>query len=122
MTPPAQKTVLVVEDDPDIRGAVEELLDLEGYRVLTARNGREALDRMGALSHPCLVLLDLRMPVMDGHALLRRMKELRDFESVPVVVMTAEHEPESELDDAEDVLHKPFRLSQLLEAVDHNCH
>src|SRR5512147_2937062 len=62
--------VLVVEDEADLRSALVELLSLWGYRVSTASDGREALERLSVGREPVLMLLDLQMPVMDGDALL----------------------------------------------------
>jgi CheY-like chemotaxis protein len=110
----------VVEDDADVRDSVAELLKLEGYRVITAQNGQEGLERLNELSHPCLLLLDLRMPVMDGHALLESMERIDDFRSVPVVVMTAEEVRKHRM--ASAVLSKPFEPDRLLSAVGAYCH
>src|SRR5688500_15806012 len=64
--------VLVVEDDPQIREVIAEVLTDEGYAVQTAENGREALQRLHE-SRPCVMLLDLMMPIMDGWQLLGQL-------------------------------------------------
>jgi two-component system, chemotaxis family, chemotaxis protein CheY len=83
-------TILVVEDDPDLRDLVKHMLRDDGYEVATAANGREALDLLetGGVD-PCLVLLDLMMPVLSGPELLEIMGQDRRLAAVPVVVVSA---------------------------------
>ncbi|HEV7216905.1 MAG TPA: response regulator [Chloroflexota bacterium] len=79
--------VLVVDDDPDIREFVSDALAFDGYAVLTAGNGLEAL-RLLDQHHPHVVLLDLRMPVMDGPTFARRCWE-RFGDAIPIIAMSA---------------------------------
>jgi PAS domain S-box-containing protein len=81
-------TVLVVEDDPDTRELLTRTLDSEGWDVLAAENGRRALEAVGA-TPPGLVLLDLMMPEMDGFEFLESVRGRPEWESVPIVVITA---------------------------------
>ncbi|HEU4411085.1 MAG TPA: response regulator [Polyangiaceae bacterium] len=83
------KTVLVVDDDDGVRESVAELLELEGFEVRTARNGREALEFLGSNPTPDLIVLDLMMPIMSGREF--RDEQLRDgrLAGIPVVVVTA---------------------------------
>ncbi len=83
-----QRTLLVVDDDPDIRGFLEQALSHQGYRVQTAAGGQEALD-MVRESPPDLILLDLKMPGMDGYEVIRRLKENEDTRAIPIIVITA---------------------------------
>jgi two-component system chemotaxis response regulator CheY len=109
--------VLVVDDDPSILEMVAEILRAEGYAVRTAENGREALDRIEQ-DHPKLVLLDMRMPVLDGWQFMRELRA-RSI-PVPVVVMTAAENSArwaSEVG-ADGHLAKPFLLEDLLQAVE----
>ena len=85
----AEKTVLVIEDDLDIRDAIQEILQDEGYSVFTADNGAAALDALGRIPRPGLVLLDLMMPEMDGHQFLELLRADPRFTTVPVVVVSA---------------------------------
>ena len=114
--------ILVVDDDPDIRESLREVLEDEGYEVACVGNGREALDHLKAASPPpCVILLDLMMPVMDGWQF--RAEQLRDaaLRNIPVVVMTASRGINREdLGDAE-VLQKPVGLGDILEAVARNA-
>jgi CheY-like chemotaxis protein len=81
--------VLVVEDDPDARDVLCRVLEKEGVAVVTAANGRLALDAMAAGRLPSLVLLDLMMPEMDGFAFAVALRQNPAWEAVPVVVITA---------------------------------
>lgn len=81
-------TVLVVEDDSDIRELFGEVLTQAGYHVVEAENGQEALDFLRD-HRPCLVLLDLMMPVLSGPELLEIMAEDERLASLPVVVVSA---------------------------------
>jgi PAS domain S-box-containing protein len=80
--------LLVVDDDPDILGLLHHALSFHGYHVRKAANGREALERV-VDSVPDLILLDLKMPVMDGYEVIRRLKGDVATSSVPIIVITA---------------------------------
>ena len=84
------KTVLIVEDTEDLRELFMEVLRQDGYRVLGAENGREALDVLSAEgSEPCLVLLDMMMPVMDGKTFIESLHAAHRAATLPVVVVSA---------------------------------
>lgn len=104
--------ILVVDDDADIRDAVAELLVAEGYRVRTASNGAEALERLHT-ALPSLVLLDLMMPVMSGWQVLEQLEA--EGVSVPVCVISAV--ASSYPLKSAHVLSKPFDGALLLEIV-----
>jgi CheY-like chemotaxis protein len=87
--PSSAPSVLVVEDDPDIRETLSEVLSAEGYDVTAAANGREALDKLGVMHRPCMILLDLMMPVMNGWEFLRAIEQSADLSSIPVTVVSA---------------------------------
>ena len=111
--------ILIVEDDDDIREALTQILELEGYVVREAANGREALDIIAAQPAPSLILLDLMMPVMDGWQF--RTEQMKDpsLSKVPVVVISADasvHEKVASFG-AASVLPKPISLDRLLSAV-----
>lgn len=84
-----ERQVLVVEDSEDIRVLIEYLLTNEGMQVVTAKNGKEGLERLRAMSHPALVLLDLMMPVMTGEEFLEAKAKDPDLAGVPVLILTA---------------------------------
>jgi len=81
--------ILVVDDDADIRSALGQALELEGYRVAFAANGREAWNALQAGPPPRLVLLDLMMPVMDGAEFLLLLRGDTRLASLPVVLVSA---------------------------------
>ena len=109
------RRVLVVDDDPDILDALSEILEVEGYHVQRARNGREALQRL-ELGLPDLVLLDLMMPVMDGWEFAR---SLDPGARPPIIVLSSDRNVSAKAKEigALGWLAKPFELSELLAAV-----
>jgi len=112
-----RKLVLVVEDDPDILELLRLVLEGEGYAVTTAENGREGLDAV-ARARPDLILLDMKMPVMDGWAFAREYHARHDGES-PIVVVTAADDARKRARevDAADWVAKPMELDELLAVV-----
>jgi DNA-binding NtrC family response regulator len=108
------KTLLIVDDDPRIRGLLTESLDALGYRTIEAANGREALDITRRESIDC-VIADIKMPEIDGLALLHQLKAERP--GMPVVMITgfAFHQHKTEAADAgaDGFLMKPFRLAKI---------
>ena len=116
--------VFVVDDDDDIRESLEVLLRLHGYHVATAADGAEALQRLRALSTlPCLILLDLMMPGMNGFELRTAMDESQELAHIPVVVITGAGALVAERATAMrlDVLRKPFEPLTLLQTVRRFC-
>lgn len=111
------RPILVVDDDPTILAAVSEALDFEGFPVVTATNGAEALAVLDHKPRPALILLDMRMPVLDGWGFMRALQDrgLR----LAVVVMTAAADARRWGHDvgAQAVLAKPFDLDELIAAV-----
>lgn len=83
----AQKKIVIVEDDKDLRDFYEELLVSEGYSVITAENGQLGLDAIKT-HDPGLVLLDLMMPVMDGKTVLHTIRGIPEFKYTPVIILT----------------------------------
>ncbi len=106
--------VLVVDDEFGIGELLEALLQDEGHRVITAINGRHALERM-ALAKPDLVISDLMMPVMDGAALLRAMRDTPELAAIPFVLMCALPEPDirERIAGYTAFLRKPFKLAAI---------
>ena len=116
--------VLVVDDDEPLRETVKELLEMEGFEVSVAQNGRDALDSIATLGWPCFVLLDLMMPVMDGPAFLEAVG--RDDGPAgarsPIVVFSALQEATSLAARYHcAVLPKPVALDRLVEVADRYC-
>lgn len=110
-------TVLVVDDDTSILDTVSSILSGEGYDVVSASTGQEALDAV-ARTKPLLILLDMRMPIMDGWEVARSIRE-RGIK-VPIVVMTAAESAKRWAEEvgAEGYLAKPFGLDELLDTVE----
>ena len=82
-------TVLLVNDDPDASEALGCLLEYEGYRVESAEDGREALQKLRAGLEPSIILLDLIMPVMDGYQFRAEQLKDRDLAGIPIIVYSA---------------------------------
>lgn len=113
------KHILVVEDDPAIRESVSECLEDEGYSVVRAANGLEALRLLQAGSRPELILLDLHMPVMDGEELVAALRADETLGQIPVVLMTGSAPRAGTPVPVADVyLEKPFEIATLLAAIE----
>jgi CheY-like chemotaxis protein len=114
-------TVFVVEDDVDTRDMMGRFLELEGFTVEVAANGKQALERLNAGVHPCVILLDLMMPVMDGWQF--RSQQIRDaaLASIPVIVVSAAGKDRIGDIEANAYLSKPVDLEQLLAQVTQYC-
>lgn len=112
-----EKTILIVEDDVNIRELLSLYLGQEGYVIETAQDGAEGL-RAFKRCHPDLVLLDLMMPVMDGSQMLR---ELRAFSKTPVIILTAKGEVFDKVTllemGADDYITKPFEMREVIARV-----
>jgi PAS domain S-box-containing protein len=118
----ARSDILVVDDDTDLRCALRNALEPEGYRVALAANGREAWEWLQSAPLPALILLDLMMPVMDGVELLGLVRKDTRLRSVPVVVATAFGSlAEPVADKSQGFLAKPFEVEQVLELASHYC-
>ena len=114
-------TVLIVEDDLDTREMLGRFLELEGYTVETAENGKRALERLGSGVGACVILLDLMMPVMDGWQF--RQEQIRDatLADIPVIVVSAAGRERLEKIHANAYLSKPVDLDELLGCVTQFC-
>jgi len=119
MGPPAGCEVLIVDDDSDCVDALRYLLEDRGYRVDVAQNGREALEHFDAGGRPCVVILDLLMPVMDGLEFLARRSTNPILAATPVIVLTA---TDARLTSSEEVvLRKPVDFEVLIEKIERAC-
>lgn len=116
-------SILVIDDDADIRETLTEILGDEGYRVTGVRNGREALDYLGAQTRPSLILLDMMMPEMDGWRFRQEQQRNPAISGIPVVILSAHgnvREAALALGVA-DYLRKPLRVENLLEIAERYC-
>lgn len=120
MTAQEKKTLLVVDDEPDLRESIAIRLKTSGYRVMTASDGLEALKKARSLS-PDLILLDLMLPKMDGYKVARLLKFDDRYSRIPILVLSARGQ---DLDKemaarvgADDYLVKPFSSADLLARI-----
>lgn len=117
----SRSTVLLVEDDHEIRVSVRNLLEDEGFRVLTAANGLSAMDLLErTATRPCLILLDLMLPVLDGWHLAERLRRHPRLGDIPIAVLSAYDEPPPPRDIV-GFLRKPVRADVLLQLVENHC-
>jgi CheY-like chemotaxis protein len=116
---PTPKQVLVIDDDEGIRDLVAMALSARGYEVVSVGNGAAALERL-ATSQPAVILLDMRMPTMDGWAFAQAYEHLPEPHA-PVIVMTAAHEAATRAAEikAAAYLAKPFHLADLYACIEH---
>jgi CheY-like chemotaxis protein len=121
--------ILIVEDDEDIRESLQGFLELQGYEVVAVNHGKEALEQLQRQPSPAIILLDMAMPVMDGHRLLTLRKETPRFREVPVVIISAGMAAMNPRDRAlyaanynvAFFLKKPAQPQQLLELIEHHA-
>jgi CheY-like chemotaxis protein len=116
-------TVLIVDDDRDIRDSLVEMLEDHGYHALGAANGREALDVLRTRGDtPCVILLDLMMPVMDGREFREEQLKNPAWIGIPVIVISAYGDVADQARAlAVDHLRKPLAMRSLIEAVRRYC-
>jgi len=127
-TPPSgndvgtKATILVIDDDDDIRAVLAMVLDEAGFRVVTAANGREALEHLREDPQPDVILLDLMMPEMDGYQF--RAEQQRDpaLRAIPTLIVTAGTVTSRvEALGAEAILRKPVSLRRLVDTIRRFC-
>ena len=112
------RSIMVIDDDGDTRRAVREFLMEKGFLVHTARDGQHALSLLERLLLPDLILLDYKMPVMDGKQFLAVMRRTPALQAIPVIILSAATREWSGAHlEVVDVLSKPIDFDVLLEAV-----
>lgn len=115
-------TVLIVDDDPEIRDALADTLEGRGYNVAVAGDGAEALDWLRKSAAPCLIVLDLMMPTMDGYEFISQQKLDPALADIPVVIITAGRHPNpSRVLEVAEVLHKPLARDRFMNIVQQHC-
>ena len=123
--PAGRRPVLIVEDHDDTRQMVELFLQQEGYRVCAAGDGAEALTCV-IREPPCMILLDLAMPIMDGLTFARRLRQSPDpfVANTPIILLTAVPDPSEaiRLVGAVDLIPKPISFLRIIETVARHCH
>jgi len=111
---PTQNTLLIVDDDIDMREALRDVLAEEGYRVVLAANGKVALGLLPTLQRPCGIILDITMPIMSGIEFYRAMRAVPDLADIPVVFLTSDP---SAVPSGSPIMSKTIRLERLLGTV-----
>src|SRR5580698_5895308 len=114
----SDRTLLVVEDDDDIRETLVSLLSIEGYRVAGCSNGHEALAWLRSSTKPDLILLDLRMPIMDGWQFRVAQKGDPQLARIPAIALSADSTAKAAAIDAEAYLKKPVDYDTLIATID----
>ena len=112
-------TVLVLEDEDDLREMMCEALEMNGYSVVGVSEGQEALDEIARIEHVCLVLLDLFMPGMNGWEFFAELRRRPEYADVPVVVHSSA--PERAPAGVTRAMGKPIVLTRLLSVVEEFC-
>jgi CheY-like chemotaxis protein len=113
--------ILVVDDDHALRESICEALQLEGYDTVCVEHGEAALRHLEKAEPPCLILLDLMMPVMDGPTFRQRILSRPTLAGIPVVVLTAGGAQMAAAVPATEVLLKPLRIGKVLDVVKEHC-
>jgi CheY-like chemotaxis protein len=117
-----RRGILIVEDDEGIRETLKVMLEFEGYAVVAASNGREALGALEKMREaPGLILLDLMMPVMNGWEFSDIVRHNPKWAPIPIVVLTAFADKGQILQMAKSILKKPVEIEDLLSAVQSYC-
>jgi len=114
-------TILIVDDEPDVRVLLEESLKLAGHDVVTACDGEDALAKLKRRRYD-LMVLDIMMPRLDGYSVLEQVRAMPSRADIPVIVVTAKHDPDGVMREFEfgavDHIVKPFHPVELEQAVE----
>ncbi|MCD6395296.1 MAG: response regulator [Planctomycetes bacterium] len=113
--------IMVVDDEPNIVQTLRDRLEMNEYEVVTAGNGKEGLERFEE-EHPDVILLDVIMPIMDGHEMLEALRKRPAGQNVSVIMLTARSQTQdiarANVCGIDDYIVKPFDLSELLEKIE----
>lgn len=121
-----KKLILIVDDSHTIRMLLENILNIEGYETFSAANGKEALDNLTGFStgsgcKPDLILMDIEMPVMDGYRALKEIRDRKEYDSIPIIMVTAVSDKDVIKNvlslGANDYIAKPFESQELLARI-----
>src|SRR5436309_426108 len=117
------RTILVVDDDADILGAIRTILEKKGYRVLTASDGNKGL-ALAERDAPDLVVVDMMMPRQSGFMVVQKLRARPDG-GPPLIMITgnegSRHRAYAEILGVDDYIHKPFAMDRLLESIQRLC-
>lgn len=116
-----QKQLLLVDDDPNLILLVKDYLEFRGYSVITAENGQDALNKIGAI-HPDMIICDVMMPQMDGYAFVQQVRDRPETEWIPILFLSAKGQSQDRvkgLNTGADVyMVKPFEPEELVAQVE----
>ncbi|MFL5813674.1 MAG: response regulator [Bdellovibrionia bacterium] len=113
---------MVIEDDESIRQTIALALEIKGYQVISVSDGQEAIHILSKSERPCLILLDLMMPVLDGWAFLDELKKMpREIAEIPIIVVSAFNDRSGKLDQDGEFIPKPIDLEQLFYVAQKYC-
>ncbi len=115
------KTIMVVDDEPDILLTISQMLEIKGFNVISVQNGKECLDKLNeASTYPDLIVLDIMMPGVSGWDVAANIKENPEWKNIPIVFLTAKGDTMSmgmgEMA-SEDYIVKPFDINNLIERI-----
>lgn len=113
-------SILIVEDDEDIRTAMIDVLESEGYKTESAVNGKDALEKLAKMGKPCLVLLDMMMPIMNGREFLDQVMKDARLAPIPVMIVSAVAD-KTNTNGAVGFLKKPIDIDLVLNIVAQYC-
>jgi CheY-like chemotaxis protein len=117
----SKKKILICDDDPVILRLLQVNLEIEGYAVVSAHNGEEAVD-LAVQERPNLIILDIMMPRMDGYQAAQALRSLTETKDIPLVFLSAKAQ-QADIDEGRtfgvtDYLTKPFDPTELLDVID----
>lgn len=118
-----RRQILIVEDDADLREALTQVLRDEGYEVLGAAHGGETMDCLRGGRRPCVILLDLSMPVMNGWQFRAAQRDDPELSRIPVIVLSAGQDLGAQMPvlGLREYIPKPIQLTSLLQSVSRVC-
>ncbi len=112
-----QKSILLIEDDLYIRELVQQLLEIEGYKVFTAENGRVGLNLLEINPAPNLILMDVMMPDLNGWQFIEIKKTMENIRQIPVIACSANEEHQMDKIETQAFIKKPFKIDLLLNTI-----
>jgi len=115
-----QKNILIIEDNKEIQDAIKMALEIDGFKVFTANNGKEGIDILGKIPTPSLILLDLLMPVMNGWEFMEELNKDIMHSTIPVVIVSALADKQT-IPNASEYIQKPIDLDKLLKIAEKHC-
>jgi CheY-like chemotaxis protein len=113
--------ILVVDDDDTVREALCDALELEGYRAVGMPHGAAAMQHLRTGARPCLILLDLMMPVMDGRTFRQTMLADESLTDIPIIIITAAGGQAAADLPASRILPKPLHMDSVIDVVQEHC-